>query len=239
MPATSPLLQSASMWDYLKALRRETLPAVITAFSFASTVLTFLPRLGASGGRIRLISIACLVVGFLWANARAFAKQSRQVRDLETALAKTQATPARRANLVIHEGARSKYIAIRKSDQERDAAAAIYIEFHMAVENKGDRHSSISRYDLSIPGAANYADLKPTTNPYSLIPGIHANYTPSQPYLTKDGYIGIEAEKMSPSGYLCFRVPALPPASAPLHCVLTIRDTEGNIASHDFILPQG
>jgi hypothetical protein len=221
-------------WDYLKALRRETLPAVIAAFSFASTALTFVPQLGVSG-RIRLIPIGCLVVGFVWAHTRVFAKQRSRILELEASLANP---PARRAKLVIHEGRKASCVPIRKSEQNMEPVAT-YFEFHMAVENKGDRHSNINRYDLDIPQMGKFENLIPVENRIMLIQAVGFNYSPAQPYLMMNGFIAVEAEKMTTLAYLPFQVPAPPPASGPLHCVLTLTDTEGNSASHKFVLREG
>jgi hypothetical protein len=219
-------------WDWLTAIRRETLPALLAAFSLASTILTFIPQLGISAS-IRSISIACLVAGFVWANMRVYAKQQKRIADFSvSALA-----PAHRAKLVIHEAERSKYIALRKADHSTEAVG-VYIEFHMAVENKGQRHSSINRYDVSIREMGSFENLRPESNPNAMIPGIHANYTASQPYLMTDAYIRVEAEKMSQTGYLPFRIASPPPISGPLHCTLILTDTEGESTSHEFILPE-
>jgi hypothetical protein len=214
---------------WLKALKEETGPALLGAFSLASTVLTFVPSIGL--GHLRSISITCLVGTFIWANVRVFGKQRAAIRELQASLASVQ---ARRARLVIHEGERSRYIAIRKSDQDREAIAT-YFEFQMAIENKGGRNSTINRYDLEIREMGKYENLKPRAG--GVVMGVRADHAQSQPFLMSADYIGVEQEKMTPRGFLPLLVTAPPPKQrGPLHCTLTISDTEGNSALHEFIL---
>jgi hypothetical protein len=71
------------MVAWLRAITRETAPAVLTLLSGLSTLATFfIPRLA---GHPREVLAACFVVGFGWASLRVYEKQQQQIRACQDA----------------------------------------------------------------------------------------------------------------------------------------------------------
>jgi hypothetical protein len=71
------------MLPWLRAIARETAPAVLALLSGLSTLATFVtPKLA---GYPRAVLAVCFVAGFGWANLRIYKKQQKQIRDCEDA----------------------------------------------------------------------------------------------------------------------------------------------------------
>lgn len=220
-----------------KALLRETMPAAIGVFSLASTVITFLPRLGLYS--IRWVPLICLIGAFAWANLRVFKKQQLTIEDLQSRLA---ALGARRAQLIIHPRGPSTYIVVK--EPALAAPNKIYVELDLVIENKGNRTSNVNNFGLEIKGTdKHFPELRPSY-PQD-VSGRRSVYLLSGQGLGIDGHITVEAEKMSSRGKLGFFVTFVPEgdrksvqAFAAIDCILTIADTEGVTASHNFRLEE-
>jgi hypothetical protein len=142
----------------------------------------------------------------------------------------------RRAELVLHSRGDSTYIALGRVPKE------IYIELDLAIENKGNRTSNVVGFRLDAAGT-HFSELKPAY-PRS-IQGRRTGWGLAGTGLAMDGHITVEAEKMV-SGKLAFFVPFVPTGNYgdlyssldSFHGTLTITDTEGVSASHDFIVAE-
>jgi hypothetical protein len=208
----------------------------VGAFSLASTVLTFFPSLGLH--RFRWVALVCLIGAFAWANLRVFQKQQGLVQDLQSRLAPE---PARRAQLVLGPRGGSTYIVVW---DPAGKPKQIYVELNLAIENKGNRTSNVVGFQLHIIGTDHpFSGLEPSyrTN----IQGIKSAYGLSGTGLGMAGHITIPAEQIA-NGNLAFYVPFVPEGVLgdlrkpfdPIDCKLTVTDTEGVTAAHDFHLAE-
>ncbi|SRR6266702_2877688 len=78
------------MLPWLRAIARETAPAVLALLSGLSTLATFFfPKLA---GYPRGVLAACFVAGFAWANLRVFQKQQAEIARLTATLRLVQQT---------------------------------------------------------------------------------------------------------------------------------------------------
>jgi hypothetical protein len=220
------------MAEWLRELRRHTFLATITVFSLASTILTFVPVLGL--GQLRLVALVSLIVSFAWANYLVYRKQAKEILELRDS---QTSNSEKRARLVIHQRDGSRWIAA-KASQGATKFDATYVEFWLAVENKGSRHSTITRCGVDIPAlSACFEDAKPFH--MSSVLGRKSNYGIwQQGNLMANGQLVVDAEKMSSPGNLPFRLSVEPPPiGIELECILTLYDTEGRFASHTFQIP--
>lgn len=148
----------------------------------------------------------------------------------------TATVELKRAQLVIYPSGHSTYIA---------AGTRIYAEFNLAIENKGSRTSNVNRFHISMPKAqTEFSDLEPTYP--KAVQGRRAVYAMPGPGFAEDGHITIPSETMTGRGKLAFFVAFAPPTAStsnpqqlePIDCVLTISDTAGATASHEFRLDE-
>ncbi len=115
----------------------------------------------------------------------------------------------------------------------------MFIELHLAVENKGERNSIISRCDFYVQQTGQrYLDYKPTYK--HAVQGRKAMYSldPSR-WLLHGDLTTVEAVNKIGPGILLFYVAETPPLDClRIDCTLTLSDTEGNKVSHEFELAE-
>lgn len=169
----------------------------------------------------------------------------------QTRTAKQSNERKREAELVIHPGARSKYIAVRGRDQYPLPLKGLHIELDLSVENKGGRNSTVNRYTLTLPDfGKSFSDVKPYFT--QMVQGRHSNYAlDAKQFYPPGEFIRIQAESVVGPAFLAFFVSDLPLDSfgtrafdgnretrifPPIRCELVLADTEGFSAKCEFAL---
>jgi hypothetical protein len=235
------------MRAWLKALWHETIFAWWAILSAVSTTSTFfIPKWS---GRLRLLFSVSGIVAFGWANLRVFQKNQEELRELRNLIASRD---SRVSELRIVEEPGSRFILSPAGNIPRSAFDGGYLEFHLMVENRGRRNSTVMGYQIEIVELGMiYRDLRPIS-PRGAIQGRHSQFgvNPSRS-LTVTGNLSIPAESMTNSGELVFHLPSLSLEQfaeahlnmraedrrfGPLRCRLTISDTTAVSASHEFIM---
>ncbi len=152
-------------------------------------------------------------------------------RDLDEKLAaQQQAATPKRAELWIHS--RGGRYVVHPDNR-------MFVELHLAIENKGEKNSVIDRFDLRVQQTGKeYMNISPTFKS-----GVHGRkglrvFDPNN-WLTQRGMTTVPAvDKIGP-GVLLFYVPDLPPPGcSEVNCTLTIFDTEENQVSSRFVLSE-
>jgi hypothetical protein len=236
------------MRDWLKSMLREWPLTAYTALSFVSTIATYYRPLVP--GHIRVLLILSTMIGFGAATIRVDLKRQRRIAELEQKVLEQPKERKRLAELVIHPGPRSKYIAVRARDQYPLPPKALHLEFHLSVENKGERPSSINRYALTLPDfGKSYSDITPYFT--NMVQGRNSNYALNPQQFFPTDFIRVPAESVAGPALLSFLVLDLPFDSfgtrafdgdretrifPPVRCELKLIDTEGYSASCEFVL---
>jgi hypothetical protein len=233
------------MRSWLSALWSEALAAWVAIVSAASTAATFyFPKLA---GAPRVVSATSLCAAFAWANLRVYKKLLSRNAALKTELDKAK---SRRAELVIHKGKRCSYLLEPLGATRPNAFKALYLELEIMIENKGKRNSTVNHYEVEITELSRKFPASPFQG--STIPcrTCQMEVAPSK-ILRPGGSVAIDSEQATVQDlfYLSISDPVLQrfdelhfrmdPATRkfpPIHCELTIRDTEGNIGTADFLL---
>ncbi len=145
--------------------------------------------------------------------------------------------PNRKAELRIHAFEQSCFTLVTNS-QNRGQLVGMHVTLDMALENLGNKGTTIQRYDLYIRESdKTYQNIRPNLGLID-IQGRHCvRNIGNEPKITTDGLIRVQAETMSPRGFLPFfplDAPIL--TTGPVHCRLTVTDTGGNSMSQDFEL---
>src|SRR6266481_4734500 len=159
------------------------------------------------------------------------------VEQLSQNPARAVAPPDRKADLRIHAFERSCFTLVTNS-QDRGQLVGMHVNLDMALENLGNKGTTIQRYDLYIRESdKTYQNIRPNLGLID-IQGRHCvRNIGNEPKITTDGLIRVQAETMSPRGFLPFfplDAPIL--TTGPVHCRLTVTDTGGNSMSQDFEL---
>lgn len=240
------------MIAWLNALRKETVPAVISAASLLSTIATFIfPSLA---GNLRLVTFLSLLIGFAWANFRVFEKQSQAITALESKLREATRDESREARLVIHPGDKSYYVLAHSGPMLKGDFVGILLDLELSVENKGLRHSTINEYSVRLPILdREIKQLKPYKD--DIVYGRNSAARSLQPQfaLPEGDYIRVPPEDVTRRAWLRLMLAGMPPQDAEergfiedpgtrkyprLTCILTLTDTEGRTATHEFVLPE-
>ncbi len=151
--------------------------------------------------------------------------------------ARVEVPPNRKAELRIHAFEQSCFTLVMNS-QNRGQLVGMHVNLDMALENLGNKGTTIQRYDLYIRETdKTYQNIRPNLGLID-IQGRHCvRNIGNEPKITADGLIRVQAETMSPRGFLPFfplDAPIL--ITGPVHCRLTVTDTGGNSMSQDFEL---
>ena len=159
-------------------------------------------------------------------------------KELAEKLQKVQiGVKPKRAELYILPDADSRYLVHADHRDRRKLLGGMFIKLHLAIENKGERNSIISRFDLHVQETGlHYRDMKPQNK--TAVNSRHALHTIGPtPFLAKLATV-IATDKIGPV-ILLFYIPERPPDDcSKVKCMLTIFDTEGITASHVFELSE-
>src|SRR5260370_13736410 len=146
--------------------------------------------------------------------------------------------PARAVtDLRIHAFERSCFTLVTNS-QDRGQLVGMHVNLDLALENLGNKGLTIQRYDLYIRETdKTYHNIRPDFGLID-IQGRHCvRNIGNEPRITTDGLIRVPAETMSPRGFLPFFPLAAPTLiTGPVHCRLTVTDTNENPTSQEFEL---
>ncbi len=143
----------------------------------------------------------------------------------------------RKAELRIHAYERSCFTLVTNF-QDRGQLLGMHVNLDMALENRGDKGATVQRYDLYVRETdKTYQNIRPNLGLID-IQGRHCvRNIGNEPKVTTDSLIRVQAESMSPRGFLPFfplDAPIL--ITGPVHCRLTVTDTDGNSTSQEFEL---
>lgn len=238
------------MKEWLKALLSEAAYSAWWILSALSTLSTFFFRTWS--GKPRLISAASAILGFALANYRVFKKQQTQISDLREA---NRLHEVRTAQLKISADNGSRYILRPVSNVPQGDFNAMWLEFHLMIENTGRRNSTVNNFQVeAIELKQTFSNLKPEEG-RNAVPGRHCDcgLSPNS-ILSKTGVIKIGAENTTDHGTLLFLIPRVnlemfvaaglnmtgeQRTFPPLHCRLTLIDTAQSSATADFELHEG
>ncbi len=205
------------MWQYIKLLLASWFSKVLFLLGIVSAIGTYVPRITLPAW----VSPVILVAAVFFASYDVYRKQ---IRENEALKAKNT---EKRSQLVIYPHDGSKYFVL--------GSEGTYVMLKMAIENKGNRNSTVNRYGISVrETSADHKDINP--NPMTTFLGRDTTYSiGNQPWLMSDSLVRVAAEGVASPGFLPFRLPdTIPGDCHQIQCELTIQDTEGNIASQVF-----
>jgi hypothetical protein len=235
------------MKNWLEALFSETAFSVWWILSGLSTLSTFFFHGWADKARPALAVSA--IVGFVWANFRVFQKQEALVLALRNA-SQLQETRASELRIAIDKG--SRYILRPVPNVPNGDFNAMFLEFHLMIENRGSRNSIVDGFQIEVLELGRtFTRLAPQEG-LTGIQGRHVMYAMnSQGILSKTGLIKIEADSATDRGRLIFHIPInlgtfaecnlrmVEPEFPPLHCRLTLTDTTQISATETFEMRAG
>jgi hypothetical protein len=170
------------------------------------------------------VPAALSILAWLLAPYRLYQQQEKRLHAVTS--------KPRRAQLVVLDEQGSFFIrCFTPAGSTPRTEIGAYVELHISVENKGDRASTITNYELRIDGIGVWPGLKPA--PQSYIWGRNAQHG-LDPKSAVASYLEVPAERLADHKKLPFLLPeAVPTAARSLNCTLVIRDTEGNEARVD------
>jgi hypothetical protein len=240
------------MLSWLKEMAKEWVLGIYALVSFVSTIATY-SRPFVPGHVVVVIGISS-VVAFVAAAVRVDLKRQREISRLGERLRQLQTQPPRKAQLIIHPGNKSKYIVLRANDQHPLPPRGLHVDLELSIENKGNRISSIKRFDLCLP---DFQKSYPAIRPYftNSVKGRTTNFSlgSGQDHWGPDDFIRVDSEAVAGPKLLSFEIPSLPLGSfgerafhgdretrifPSIRCELTVTDTEGSCASHEFLLDE-
>jgi hypothetical protein len=223
------------MVSWVRAILHETWLAGFTFLSALSTVATFfLPKLA---GQPRFISMFCIVLGFAVANWRVYEKQSKRISELESALKESSREPIRKSDLRIHPYEHSCFTLVTNF-QDRSQLRGMHVNLDMALENRGNRGTTIHRYDLYVHETdKTYQDIRPNLGFIEIQGRYCVRSIRDEPKITTDGLVRVQPETTTSRGFLpFFPLEAPVQITGPVHCRLTVTDMDGNSTSQEFEL---
>jgi hypothetical protein len=202
---------------------------------------------------VRVLLGLSAAVAFVAAVVRVDLKRQGQINYLREKLGQLATETKRKADLVIHPGNRSRYIMLRANDHHPLPPKGIHIELDLSIENKGQRISSIKGFVLTLPDfAKTYTDIKPYFT--LLVPGRNCGYALTREQFFPPGqFIRVPAESVEGPKLLAFQILDLQLSSfgmsafdgnreirifPPIRCELSVVDTEGCCARHEFSLEE-
>jgi len=145
--------------------------------------------------------------------------------------------PIRKADLRIHSFEKSCFTLVMNSSHNGQLLG-MHVNLDLAVENRGNKGATIQRYDLYVHEThKTYQDIPPNLGMLN-IQGRHClRHIGNESRITSDGLIRLQPETMTPRGFLPFfplDAPIL--VNGPVHCRLTLTDTDGDSVSREFEL---
>jgi hypothetical protein len=194
------------MTTWLKALFSETAIRTWLILSACSTVSTFFFQRWS--GKPRLISAIALLVGFAWANFKLFQKQQSQISTLQAALDVNQ---VEKSELKIISRPGSRYLLSPVGDSRNGDFKGGYFEFHLMIQNSGNRNAIVNAYQLDIthPLHHNCGALTPREGETRVQGRNHLQGLDPRHILSKTTLIKVEAHSATDYGTLLFGVPDL------------------------------
>jgi hypothetical protein len=240
-------MKSAKNW--LKALFSRTALSVWWVLSALSTLTTFYIK--SFAGRPRLVSAISAALGFAWANYSVFKGQQDQIVRLNE---EAQRIQTRKSELTIHPDGGSQYILSPANKAAHGDFKGGYFEFHLMIENTGQKNSLVDKYKIEIMELRIAVDnLRPEEGRNGAqgrhaVVGLHPNQI-----LSRTRVVRIDPESASDHGMLLFFVPDVTLEQfvgaglgmhgeehrfGTLHCRLTITDMSGSSAAAEFELSE-
>lgn len=143
--------------------------------------------------RIAIAAVSFLVV----APYLAYKEKAQEALELERQL------HSRKSKLLIHPGHGSRCV-VQVSEGDHTYTLGTYVEFELAIENKGNRNSSVNNFAFTVKETSKeYADLKPVVR--DSVRGWGCVYSLDRRLaLAPQGIIQIQAEQMTNPGLLAF-----------------------------------
>jgi hypothetical protein len=235
--------------NWLKALLAETFFSVVWILSALSTLSTFF--IHSLSGRPRLVSAAAAILGFAWANFRVFRKQELMIAGLAQAASLHE---ARTSQLTITPGEGSRYILKPVSNVPHADFNAMYLEFHLMIENTGQKNSTITNFSVEVRELGKRFDNLRSIEGKQGVQGRHCvqGLNPKS-ILSNAELIRIAAESATGRGTLLFFIPGVnlqmfvqsglrmtgeQHTLPSLHCLLTVMDRNQSSATAEFELPE-
>ena len=235
------------MKNWLKTLLSQTAFSIWWILSALSTLSTFF--LHGWSGKPRIVFTISGMVGFAWANYRVFRIQERQIAALQET---NQLSEVRVAQLSITPDGGSRYILCPASTVPHGDFNAMYMEFHLMIENAGKRNSTVNSFEVEVVELGQtFRNLTPEERRNS-VQGRHCGHgLDTRSVLSETGVVRIPAESTTNQGTLLFRVSGVnlemfvnrglrmtgqERKFGPLHCRLTMTDTARSTTAGEFEL---
>ena len=159
-----------------------------------------------------------------------------QIGPSDRSPARVEVRLDRKPELRIHAYERSCFTLVTSLD--RNQLLGIHANLDMALENRGNKGATVQRYDLYIRETdKTYQNIRPNLGLIDIQGRYCVRSIGNEPKVTTDGLIRVQAETTSPRGFLPFfplDAPIL--VTGPVHCRLTVTDTDGNSTSQEFEL---
>jgi TIR domain len=143
----------------------------------------------------------------------------------------------RKPELRIHAYEKSCFTLVTKMN-DRGQLAGMHVNLDMALENRGSKGKTVHRYNLHIREThKTYPNIHPNLDLVD-IRGRHCvRDIGNEPRVTRDGLIRVPADTTCERGFLpFFPLDAPIQISGPVHCTLTVTDTNDESVSQDFEL---
>jgi hypothetical protein len=237
------------MTSWFRALWAQTFLAWWAILSAVSTFSTFF--VPSWSGKLRGLFALSGIVAFGWANYRVFRGKHAELIELQSELA---AHSKRRSDLVIMEEPGSRYILHPVANIQQADFDGAYVEFWFMIENRGLKDSTVISYQVEIVELGRvFSDLRPLEHQDS-VQGRNSHFVINRDRtLSVTGNIEISAERATKRGNVLFYINDITLEQfaaaglrmnnqgrrfGPLHCRLTIADTTGISASHEFIMSE-
>jgi hypothetical protein len=202
---------------------------ILAAFS---TLATYLPIFLPTFRPYRWVPFLFSALAWLLAPYDLYRRKQAEISALATRISAAGET---KSELVIYDKAESQLYVHVNADQRNQVIGA-YLLLHLDVENKGARPSIVRRFDLSLRETGRtYENIHPERRQY-LQTRVAEHGLRQDWILTAGDVINLPAH-----GY-CTGVLPLYLDQAPayenqeIHCTLTLIDTEGVRATHDFVV---
>ena len=172
---------------------------MVVFLSALSTLSTFFLRGWA--GKPRLVSAISTILGFAWANYRVFRNQETQISELRQA---NESREVKTPQLRIAPKAGSRYILHPVSNVTKGDFNAIWLEFHLMVENIGTRNSTVNDYQVEVVELhRTFRNLSPESR--RAVQGRHCQHgLDPRSALSTTGVIKFDAESATNYGTLSF-----------------------------------
>jgi TIR domain-containing protein len=149
-------------------------------------------------------------------------------------LSKVSAT--RHSDLRIYPYEKSCFTLVTSLD--RSQLMGMHVNLDLAIENRGNKGSTIVRYDIYVREAdKTFENIRPNLSLLDIRGRFCVRNIGNETRITTDGLIRIQPDTTTIRGFLPFFPLAAPiRVDGTLHCRLTMTDTDGNSVSQEFEL---